>query len=226
MLPGTATTTLHRPPGHQRHHPSQASINTQTIRRRYSGSSGGGPTGAPELCNAQTCNTHTWKQTKHTPHATRINEVQRGEDCTRRNVASQRRDSPNRRHVCAGTGRRVASLASFGALTLCWRFVPDHVTKSFRHNMHNQRRRVRSIIHTVVVVYRCHDGTATVLRFDWDGRPTVLIRLSVRAVRALRHLVVTCCSSPRLNVRPWDEYTNGTQAANIAYRAFVLPQST
>ncbi len=47
----------------------------------------------------------------------------------------------------------------------------------------------------------------TVLRCDWDGRPTVPIGLSVRAVRALRHLFVTCCSSPRVNVRPWDEFT-------------------
>jgi hypothetical protein len=57
----------------------------------------------------------------------------------------------------------------------------------------------------------------TVLRCDWDGRPTVLIGLSVRAVRALRHRVVACCSSPRMN---------GTRAANLAYLAFVLPQST
>ena len=146
-----------------------------------------------------------------------------------------RRDSPRRRNIGAGTGRTAAT--SVPGLCFEWpsshlsarlhcSFVPVRVTQAVRSNIHNPERRVRSIGHTVVDVYRCHHGTATVLRYDWDGRPTVLIRLYLRAVRALRQLVVTCCSSPRMNVWAWDEFTTGTPAANNAYLAFDLPRST
>ena len=100
---------------------------------------------------------------------------------------------PHRRYICAGTVLRVAFLASFGALPLdC---VPVHVTRAFRRNM-NQRRRGWFVIPSPTL-HRCHDCTATVLRFDWDRRPTILIGLSLRASRAQYRLVVACYNSPR-----------------------------
>ena len=89
-------------------------------------------------------------------------------------MAHLRRDWPRKCHTC--TGR----------LPLRCSFAPVHVTNAFRRNMNKQRRRVWSILHTVVDLCRCHDGTATVLQFDSDGRPTVRIALSLRAIRMHR----------------------------------------
>jgi hypothetical protein len=77
---------------------------------------------------------------------------------------------PQRCHTCIGSVLRVAFLASVGALAFRVSFEPAHVTQVCRRSMVNQRRRVWSIIHTVVDFYRCHDGTATVLQFDWAGQ--------------------------------------------------------
>ena len=110
-------------------------------------------------------------------------------------------------------------------LLVSWSFVPVRGARAFRRNIQNQHRRVWSIVPTVDDVYRCHDGTANVLRFDCDGRPKKPLGLSARAIRALRYLVVACYSSPPMGARPWDELTNGTPAANIAYVAFVNPRS-
>jgi hypothetical protein len=130
---------------------------------------------------------------------------------------TRRRDSPRRRHIGAATGRTAATSVP----GLCFEWPPSHlsairVTRALRSNIHNKDASSTYI------------AAITVLRCDWDERPTVLIGLSVRAVRALRHLFVTFCSSPRMNVRPWDEFTNGTRAANLAYvyLAFDLPRST
>ena len=77
----------------------------------------------------------------------------------------------------------MAFLASFGALTFRVSFAPVYVTLIFRRNMNDQRRRVWPIIHAVADVCRCHDGTSTVLQLDGDRCPTVLLGLSVRAIR-------------------------------------------
>jgi len=101
-------------------------------------------------------------------------------------------DWAHRRHIGAGTVLRVASLASFEELTREFHTCPRRESLP---SQYTQPASTRLVHHSHLVdVYRCHDGTATVLRFDWDGRPTVLIRLSVRAIRALRHLFVTCFS--------------------------------
>jgi hypothetical protein len=84
--------------------------------------------------------------------------------------------------LCRDGASSGLPLWHLGELTLCWSFVPDHATKSFHRNIDNQRRRVWSIIHTVVDVYRCQDGTATILPFDCNRRPTVLIGLSSKAI--------------------------------------------
>ena len=89
---------------------------------------------------------------------------------------------PHRRHIGAGTVLRVAFLASFGALTFRVSFAPVYVTLIFRRNMNDQRRRVWPIIHTVADIYRCHDGTSTVLQLDGDRCPTVLLGLSSQAI--------------------------------------------
>jgi hypothetical protein len=52
--------------------------------------------------------------------------------------------------------------------------------------MNKQRRRVWSILRTVVDLCRCHDGTATINQFGSDGHPTVRITLSLRAIRMHR----------------------------------------
>ena len=99
-------------------------------------------------------------------------------------LTQMRRDWPHRCHTC--TDRNAATSAPglcfewpclpriFRPLTFRERFVPVHVTHAFRRNINNQHA-FWSVVQTVVDLYRCHDGTATVLRFDWDGRPTILI---------------------------------------------------
>ncbi len=73
-----------------------------------------------------------------------------------------------------------------------------------------------------------YTAAITVLRYDWDGRPTVLIGLSVRAVRALRHLVVTCCLFAANERSALGRIHKRTRAANLAYvyLAFVLRRPT
>ena len=135
----------------------------------------------------------------------------------------RRRDWPRHCHIGAGTVLRVASLASFEELT---REAHTCRRRESLPSQYTQPASTRLVHHSHLVdVYRCHDGTATALRFDWDGRPTRLIGPTLRAIRALRHLIVACYSSPPVGVRPWDELTNGTPAANIAYLACVLPRS-
>ena len=136
-------------------------------------------------------------------------------------TAHLRGDWPHRRHIGAGTVLRVASLASFEELTREFHTCPRRESLP---SQYTQPASTRLVHHSHLVdVYRCHDGTATALRFDWDGRPTRLIGPTLRAIRALRHLIVACYSSPPVGVRPWDELTNGTPAAKITHLAFSLP---
>jgi hypothetical protein len=142
-----------------------------------------------------------------------------------------RRDSPRRRHICAATGRTAATSVP----GLCFEWPSSHFRRAYTVLSHLfASRKPSAVIFTTridasgpsVTPSSPNIAAITVLRFDWDKCPTVLIGLSVRAVRALHHLFVIGCSSPRMNVRPWDEFTHGTRAANLAYLAFVLPQST
>ena len=55
------------------------------------------------------------------------------------------------------------------------------------------------------------------------GVPTVLIELPFKCSEC--SIVVACYNSPPMCVRPWDDLTNGTPAANIAPLAFSLPHS-
>jgi hypothetical protein len=91
--------------------------------------------------------------------------------------------------------------------------------------MNKQRRRVWSILHTVADLGRCHDGTATVIQFDSDGRPTVRIALSLRAIRMHRprrlhvlQFAIVRSALGRIHKRD--------ASANTAHLSFDLPRST
>jgi hypothetical protein len=106
-----------------------------------------------------------------------------------------------RRHICEKAGRTAATHAGTATLPHLHRdWASSGLPRIFRRayrscefrtwsrtpSVNNQRRRVWSILRTVVDLCRCHDGTATVIQFDSDGRPTVRIALSLRAIRMHR----------------------------------------
>jgi hypothetical protein len=105
---------------------------------------------------------------------------------------------PHRRR---GTGLTAATSVP----GLCFEWPPSHLSKSLRW---------------ILIPVR----VAKAFRRNIHNQHQ-LIGPSLRAIRALRHLIVACYGSPPVGVRPWDEFTNGTPAANIAYLAFVLPRT-
>ena len=138
-------------------------------------------------------------------------------------MAHLRRDWPRKCHICAGgvaapPPHLRRDCASSG-LPRNFRRASAGLCTCPRHeslpSQYEPPAPTRLVHHTVADLHRCHDCTATVLRFDWDGRPTILIGLSLRASRAQYRLVVALL-----------QFATGHQRRNIANLAFLLPRST
>ncbi len=93
-------------------------------------------------------------------------------------------------HLRRGVGRTAATSVP----GLCFEWPPSHlsavrVTRALRSNIHNQDRRVRPIVHTVVDVYRCHYRPPMRLGRASDGTDRAVPPSGPSASSSCRHML-------------------------------------
>jgi hypothetical protein len=93
--------------------------------------------------------------------------------------------------------------------------TPAEVRQAHRSRIHNQRRRIWSIVHTVADLHRCHRPPIRLWRAS-DGANRA-VRSS--AASSCRHVLQFAANGRSAQV----EFTNGMRAATIAHLAFALP---